>query len=110
MLSKLVSDEASLDSKIEKKKQELERNQKRFRTVQSVRSGHNTTRKTGEDDLKSLTLSHISRPAIMDEYEKIEEELKDQYEIYVKKFRILCSLESQLEAYHRLEQERFEVR
>lgn len=46
----------------------------------------------------------------MDEYEKIEEELKEQYEIYVKKFRILCCLESQLEAYHRLEQERFEVR
>lgn len=46
----------------------------------------------------------------MDEYEKIEEELKEQYEIYVKKFRILCCLESQLEAYHRLEQDRFEVR
>lgn len=37
MLSKLASDEPSLDSKIEKKKQELERNQKRLRTVQSVR-------------------------------------------------------------------------
>uniref|UniRef100_H3CXI0 Clusterin associated protein 1 n=1 Tax=Tetraodon nigroviridis TaxID=99883 RepID=H3CXI0_TETNG len=84
MLSKLVSDEPTLDGKIQKKKQELERNQKRFRTVQSV------------------------RPAIMDEYEKIEEELKEQYEAYVKKFRILCCLESQLEAYHRLEQERFE--
>lgn len=43
MLSKLVSDEPTLDSKIEKKKQELERNQKRFRTVQSVRSVHNLT-------------------------------------------------------------------
>lgn len=52
----------------------------------------------------------MCRPAIMDEYEKIEEELKEQYEIYVKKFRILCCLESQLESYHRLEQERFEVR
>uniref|UniRef100_H3D7N4 Clusterin associated protein 1 n=1 Tax=Tetraodon nigroviridis TaxID=99883 RepID=H3D7N4_TETNG len=84
MLAKLVSDEASLDGKTEKKKQELERNQKRLRTVQSV------------------------RPAIMDEYEKIEEELKEQYELYVKKFRTLCYLESQLEALHRLEQERFE--
>ena len=46
----------------------------------------------------------------MDEYEKIEEELKEQYEIYVKKFRTLCYLESQLEAFHQLEQERFEVR
>lgn len=43
MLSKLVSDEPSLDSKIEKKKQELERNQKRLRTVQSVKSVHNLT-------------------------------------------------------------------
>lgn len=38
MLTKLVSDEASLDSKTERKKQELERNQKRLKTVQSVRS------------------------------------------------------------------------
>lgn len=46
----------------------------------------------------------------MDEYEKIEEELKEQYEMYVNKFRTLCYLEFQLEAFHRLEQERFEVR
>lgn len=52
----------------------------------------------------------MCRPAIMDEYEKIEEELKEQYELYMKKFRILSYLESQLESYHRLEQERFEVR
>ena len=37
MLTKLVSDEANLDSKTEKKKQELERSQKRLKTVQSVR-------------------------------------------------------------------------
>lgn len=46
MLTKLVSDEASLDSKTEKKKQELERNRKRLKTVQSVRS----VSQTGEDD------------------------------------------------------------
>lgn len=57
-----------------------------------------------------MSLSRVGRPAIMDEYEKIEEELKEQYEIYVRKFRTLCYLESQLEAFHRLEQERFEVR
>ena len=45
----------------------------------------------------------------MDEYEKIEEELQKQYETYVEKFRNLSFLESQLEDYHRLEQERFEV-
>ncbi|XP_072245396.1 clusterin-associated protein 1 homolog [Leuresthes tenuis] len=84
MLSNVVSDETSLDAKIEKKKQELERHQKRLQTLQSV------------------------RPAFMDEYEKIEEDLQRQYDIYVEKFRNLTFLESQLDEYHRLEQERFE--
>ncbi|XP_023195005.1 clusterin-associated protein 1 [Xiphophorus maculatus] len=84
MLSNVVSDEASLDAKIEKKKQDLERHQKRLQTLQSV------------------------RPAFMDEFEKIEEELQKQYEIFVEKFRNLSYLESQLDEYHRLEQERFE--
>ncbi|XP_062280310.1 clusterin-associated protein 1 homolog [Scomber scombrus] len=84
MLSNVVSDETSLDAKIEKKKQELERNRKRLQTLQSV------------------------RPAFMDEYEKIEEDLHKQYDTYVEKFKNLCFLESQLEEYHRLEQERFE--
>uniref|UniRef100_A0A3Q3W8T8 Clusterin associated protein 1 n=1 Tax=Mola mola TaxID=94237 RepID=A0A3Q3W8T8_MOLML len=84
MLSNVVSDESSLDNKIEKKKQELERNQKRLQTLQSV------------------------RPAFMDEYEKIEEELQKQYDTFVEKFRNLCYLESQLDEYHRLEQERIE--
>lgn len=41
MLSNVVSDETSLDAKIEKKKQELERNRKRLQTLQSVRSVSN---------------------------------------------------------------------
>lgn len=45
----------------------------------------------------------------MDEYEKIEEDLQKQYDIFVEKFRNLCFLESQLDEYHRMEQERFEV-
>lgn len=45
----------------------------------------------------------------MDEYEKIEEDLQKQYDIYVEKFRNLSFLESQLDEYHRMEQERFEV-
>ncbi|XP_036447062.1 clusterin-associated protein 1 homolog [Colossoma macropomum] len=83
-LNNVSSDEASLEAKIEKKKQELERNQKRLQTLQSV------------------------RPAFMEEYEKIEEELQKQYGTYVQKFRNLCFLEQQLEDYHRVEQERFE--
>uniref|UniRef100_A0A1A8B4F8 Clusterin associated protein 1 n=1 Tax=Nothobranchius furzeri TaxID=105023 RepID=A0A1A8B4F8_NOTFU len=84
MLNNVVSDETSLDAKIEKKKQDLERHQKRLQTLQSV------------------------RPAYMDEYEKIEEDLQKQYEIYVEKFRNLNFLESQLDEFYRLEQERFE--
>lgn len=38
MLNNVASDETSLDTKIEKKKQELERNRKRLQTLQSVRS------------------------------------------------------------------------
>ncbi|XP_041634172.1 clusterin-associated protein 1 homolog isoform X2 [Cheilinus undulatus] len=81
---KAVSDQTILDAKIEKKRQELERNHKRLQMLKSV------------------------RPAFMDEYEKIEEELQKQYDIYMQKFRNLCFLESQLDEYHRLEQERSE--
>lgn len=45
----------------------------------------------------------------MDEYEKIEEDLQKHYEMFVKKFLNLSFLESQLDEYHRLEKERFEV-
>lgn len=45
----------------------------------------------------------------MDEYEKIEEDLQKHYDVFVEKFRNLCFLESQLDEYHRMEQERFEV-
>uniref|UniRef100_A0A671REP1 Clusterin-associated protein 1 homolog n=1 Tax=Sinocyclocheilus anshuiensis TaxID=1608454 RepID=A0A671REP1_9TELE len=84
LLNNVASDEASLEAKIEKKKQDLERNQKRLQTLQSV------------------------RPAFMDEYEKIEEDLQKQYQTYVEKFRNLSFLERQLDDYHRAEQERFE--
>ncbi|KAM7151328.1 clusterin-associated protein 1 isoform 3-T3 [Macrochelys suwanniensis] len=84
MLNNVASDEANLEAKIEKRKLELERNQKRLQTLQSV------------------------RPAFMDEYKKIEEELQKQYSSYLEKFRNLAYLEQQLDDHHRLEQERFE--
>ncbi|XP_068600012.1 clusterin-associated protein 1 homolog [Brachionichthys hirsutus] len=84
LLSNVDSDISSLDSKIEKKRQELERNRKRLQTLQSV------------------------RPAFMDEYERIEDDLQKHYKSYMEKFRNLSSLESQLDEYHSLEQERFE--
>uniref|UniRef100_G3RKB1 Clusterin associated protein 1 n=1 Tax=Gorilla gorilla gorilla TaxID=9595 RepID=G3RKB1_GORGO len=84
LLNNVASDEANLEAKIEKRKLELERNRKRLETLQSV------------------------RPCFMDEYEKTEEELQKQYDIYLEKFQNLTYLEQQLEDHHRMEQERFE--
>ena len=50
-------DEGNLKSKLDKKQMELERNQKRLRALQGV------------------------RPHFMDEYEKLEGELNDQYQV-----------------------------
>ncbi|KAL5018071.1 hypothetical protein ScPMuIL_003793 [Solemya velum] len=84
MLDNVASDEANLEAKIEKKRNELDRNQKRLLTLQSV------------------------RPAYMDEYEKFEEDLQKLYEAYITKFRNLTYLENQLEEYNRAEQDRSE--
>ena len=64
-IEKVASNEANLEAKIEKKKVELDRNQKRLLTLKKV------------------------RPAFMDEYEKLEEELKKLYEEYIIKFRCM---------------------
>ncbi|KAK2564133.1 Clusterin-associated protein 1-like protein [Acropora cervicornis] len=85
MLDNIASDEANLEAKIDKKKQELERNQKRLRSLETV------------------------RPAYMDEYEKLEEELKKVYETYMEKHRNLSYQEQLLEDINRAEQDRFEV-
>nr|XP_002739342.1 PREDICTED: clusterin-associated protein 1-like [Saccoglossus kowalevskii] len=85
MLDNVASDEANLEAKIEKKRSELERNQKRLRTLQSV------------------------RPAFMDEYEKLESDLEKQYEIYIERYRNLTYLEQQVDEYNRVEQDKFEM-
>ena len=64
-IENVASNEANLEAKIEKKKVELDRNQKRLFTLKKV------------------------RPAFMDEYEKLEEELKKLYEEYIIKFRCM---------------------
>ncbi|XP_062467868.1 clusterin-associated protein 1 isoform X3 [Pezoporus occidentalis] len=84
MLNNVALDEANLEAKIEKRKLELERSQKRLQTLQSV------------------------RPAFMDEYEKIEEQLQKQYSSYLEKFRNLTYLEQLLDDHRRTEQEMFE--
>ena len=63
MLRNLQEDEKDLESKIEKRKSELERSEKRLSTLQSV------------------------RPAYMDEYEKLQAELQDLYAVYLQRLR-----------------------
>jgi len=74
----------TLEAKIKKKQSELERNDKRLKSLQSV------------------------RPAFMDDYEKLEAELEQHYEIYLEKFRNLDYLQHELEKYSRREKERTE--
>ncbi|NXG51744.1 CLUA1 protein, partial [Psilopogon haemacephalus] len=84
MLNNLALDEASLEAKIEKRKVELKTSQKRLETLQSM------------------------RPAFMDEYEKVEKQLQQQYSSYVEKFRNLTYLEQLLENDRQTEQEMVE--
>ncbi|KAJ3189474.1 Clusterin-associated protein 1 [Gaertneriomyces sp. JEL0708] len=83
-LDNLGADEGNLLSKIDKKKSELERAQKRLQSLQSV------------------------RPAYMDEFERIQKDLVVLYEQYMDRFRNQAYLEQQLDEHNRQEQDRFE--
>jgi len=85
-IENVAANEANLEAKIEKKKVELERNQARLATLKKV------------------------RPAFMDEYEKLEAEMKKCYEEYMMRFRCLAFLEQQVEELERAEQDRMEER
>eukprot|EP00095_Tigriopus_kingsejongensis_P010498 maker-scaffold436_size171858-snap-gene-0.33 protein:Tk10498 transcript:maker-scaffold436_size171858-snap-gene-0.33-mRNA-1 annotation:"clusterin-associated protein 1 isoform x1" len=85
-IENVSSNEASLDSKIEKKTVELDRNQKRLLTLKKV------------------------RPAFMDEYEKLEADLKKLYDDYILRFRCMAYLEQQVDELERVELERKEER
>eukprot|EP00658_Telonema_sp_P-2_P079007 TRINITY_DN7546_c0_g1_i10.p1 TRINITY_DN7546_c0_g1~~TRINITY_DN7546_c0_g1_i10.p1 ORF type:complete len:428 (-),score=142.47 TRINITY_DN7546_c0_g1_i10:554-1837(-) len=82
MCKELDQDESTLREKIEKKTVDLDRCHKRLKDLENV------------------------RPAFMDEFEKLEEELQKHYAIYVQKFRNLEYLEHQLEQYNQVEQEK----
>mmetsp|Transcript_91450 Transcript_91450/g.217929 ORF Transcript_91450/g.217929 Transcript_91450/m.217929 type:complete len:433 (-) Transcript_91450:52-1350(-) len=84
MSEELQRDEKSLEQKIRKKKQELERCRKRLGSLASV------------------------RPAFMDEYEQLEQELERYYEQYVGRFRNLDYLEHEVDLLNKEEQERME--
>lgn len=84
LLENLASDEANLEVKVEKKKQDLERNQKRLKSLANV------------------------RPAFMDEYERLEVELAKQYHVYMEKHCNLSYLEHLLDQHHKVEQGQME--
>ncbi|KAI9138788.1 Clusterin-associated protein-1-domain-containing protein [Paraphysoderma sedebokerense] len=83
-IENLNADSGNLKSKIEKKKDELERKEKRLKSLMGV------------------------RPAFMDEFEKIEQELVHVYSSYIEKFRNMAYLEQQLEDYNRIDQDKQE--
>ncbi len=115
LFDNIASDEVNLEAKIEKKKLELDRNQKRLKSLQSVRfflllAIHT---QTGISIDCSLLLSLyrllsprftgiLGRPAFMDEYEKLEGELGKIYQVeclsirywssssYLSRFEIVC--------------------
>lgn len=80
----LARDEKQLETKIRKKRQELDRCKKRLGSLASV------------------------RPAFMDEYEQLEQELERYYEQYVGRFRNLDYLEHEVDSLNREEKERME--
>ena len=51
----------------------------------------------------------FSRPAYMDEYERLEEDLQKLYDAYTERFRNLAFLEQQLDDHNRVEHDRLEV-
>lgn len=85
LIENLSADSANLETKIEKKKMELERNKKRLQSLQSV------------------------RPAFMDEYEELEGKLATLYDKYVEKHRNLTYLENLVEEINIQEQEKLEA-
>ncbi|XP_075230588.1 clusterin associated protein 1 isoform X2 [Lycorma delicatula] len=84
LIDNISSTEASLDTKIEKKQAELERNQKRLQTLKKV------------------------RPPFLEEFERLEIELRQLYQDYITRFRCVAYLEQQVEDLEQAEQERME--
>jgi clusterin-associated protein 1 len=84
MSDELQRDEKSLEQKIKKKRQELDRCKKRLNGLVNV------------------------RPAFMDEYEQLEQQFERYYEQYVGRFRNLDYLEHSLDAMNHEEKERME--
>jgi len=84
VVSNLERDEKNLDEKIKRQAQALEREEKRLKSMMNV------------------------KPAYMDEYERLEQELERYYSLYLEKFRNLDYLEHQMDLYHQVEEEKFQ--
>ena len=77
-------DERNLEAKIRKRQEELERTEKRLRSLEGV------------------------RPQFLEETERLEQELQRQYELYMERHRNLDYLEHELEKFRLAEEERRE--
>ena len=83
--AELDADESGLTGKIKKKQQDLDRNEKRLKSLKTV------------------------RPAFMDEYERLEKDLEVLYGTYLQKFRNLDYLEAELATLREVEKESMKV-
>jgi clusterin-associated protein 1 len=78
-VTNMESEQRGLEEKLKKKSAELERAEKRYRGLVTV------------------------KPAFMEEYERLEQELAQLQDTYVNKYRNLDYLESELETYNKIE-------
>ncbi|ESL07385.1 clusterin-associated protein 1 [Trypanosoma rangeli SC58] len=78
-IANLAADETTLEQKIESKKTQLERAQKRLKSLMAV------------------------RPAFMEEYEKYEGDLQSQFVVYLEQYRNLEYLEHELAKFNAAE-------
>ena len=83
-VSNMEREQKSLEEKLKKKSAELDRAEKRYKTLITV------------------------KPAFMEEYERLEQELEGMYQIYVQKYRNTDYLEQELEKYNKIEQEKLD--
>ncbi|KNE57576.1 hypothetical protein AMAG_18070 [Allomyces macrogynus ATCC 38327] len=80
----MASDAAHLQAKIDKRRQDLDRRERRLKSMQGV------------------------RPAWMDEFERLETDLAKVYKMYADMHRNVCFLEQQVEEQARFEMDRIE--
>jgi len=84
VVNNLEKDEKMLDEQIKRQTQALAREEQKLKGMMNV------------------------KPAYMDEYERLEQELERYYSLYLEKFRNLDYLEHQMDLYHQVEEEKFQ--